>query len=101
MDDYAEAVRRFYEVYRPIARRHNLRLHSKFSMYDDGFIKIFQGEGQDKKQIIKVEEKDDALCNRRADAAESEPPGRQQHIVGAGRWLLRDRDRRSIGRKEE
>lgn len=66
MDEYAEAVRRFYEVYRPIARRHNLRLHSKFSLYDDGFIKIFQGEGQDKKQIIKVEEKDDALCYRRA-----------------------------------
>lgn len=39
--------------------------------------------------------------DRRADAAESEPPGRQQHIVGTGRWLLRDWDRRSIGRKEE
>ena len=66
MDDYAEAVRRFYEVYRPIARRHNLRLHSKFSLYDDGFIKIYQGEGLDKKRIIKVEEKDDILCYRKA-----------------------------------
>lgn len=47
MDEYAEAVRRFYEVYRPIARRHNLRLHSKFSLHDDGFIKIYQGEGSD------------------------------------------------------
>lgn len=66
MDDYAEAARRFYEVYRPIARRHNLRLHSKFSLHDDGFIKIYQGDGPDEKQIINVKEKDDALCYRRA-----------------------------------
>lgn len=66
MDEYAEAVRNFYQTYRPIARRHNLRLHSRFSLYEDGFIKIYQGDGKDKKQIIKVEEKDDALCYRRA-----------------------------------
>ena len=84
MDEYAEAVRRFYEEYRPIARRHNLRLHSKFSMYDDGFIKIFQGEGQDKKQIIKVEEKDDALCYRRAmDAVISWEEGRRKEQQAA------------------
>ena len=65
MDEYAEAVRRFYEVYRPIARRHNLRLHSKFSLYDDGFIKIYQ----DKKQVIKVEGKDSTLCYRKATEA--------------------------------
>lgn len=66
MDEYAEAVRNFYQTYRPIARRYNLRLHSRFSLHEDGFIKIYQGDGKDKKQIIKVEEKDDALCYRRA-----------------------------------
>ena len=65
MDEYAEAVRRFCEIYRPVARRYNLRLHSKFSLYDDGFIKIYQ----DKKQIIKVEGEDSTLCYRKATEA--------------------------------
>ena len=66
MDEYAEAARRFYEAYRPIARRYNLRLHSRFSLYDDSIIKIYQGEGQGKKLITKVEEKDEVLCYRKA-----------------------------------
>ena len=65
MDEYTEAVRRFCEIYRPVARRYNLRLHSKFSLYDDGFIKIYQ----DKKQVIKVEGKDSTLCYRKATEA--------------------------------
>lgn len=32
MDEYAAVVRKFYEVYRPIGRRYNLRVHSRFSM---------------------------------------------------------------------
>lgn len=28
MDEYAAVVRKFYEVYRPIGRRYNLRVHS-------------------------------------------------------------------------
>ncbi len=31
MDEYAAVVRKFYEVYRPIGRRYNLRVHSRFS----------------------------------------------------------------------
>ena len=84
MDEYAEAVRNFYQTYRPIARRHNLRLHSRFSLYEDGFIKIYQGDGKDKKQIIKVEEKDDALCYRRAtDALISWETNRKREAVKA------------------
>ena len=56
MDEYAAVVRKFYEVYRPIGRRYNLRVHSRFSMNRPGFIKIYQGDGPDRKQIIKVEE---------------------------------------------
>ena len=66
MNEYAEAARKFYEAYRPIARRYNLRLHSRFSLYDDGIIKIYQGEGADKRLIVKVEEKDSALCYMKA-----------------------------------
>ena len=35
-EEYREVIRRFYEVYRPLQKRHNLRLHSHFSIYDDG-----------------------------------------------------------------
>lgn len=42
MDEYAAVVRKFYEVYRPIGRRYNLRVHSRFSMNRPGFIKIFR-----------------------------------------------------------
>lgn len=45
MDEYAAVVRKFYEVYRPIGRRYNLRVHSRFSMNRPGFIKIYQGDG--------------------------------------------------------
>lgn len=66
MDEYAAVVRKFYEVYRPIGRRYNLRVHSRFSMNRPGFIKIYQGDGSDRKQIIKVEEDDDIACYKRA-----------------------------------
>ena len=47
-------------------------------------MQIFQGEGQDKKQIIKVEEKDDALCYRRAmDAVISWEEGRRKEQQAA------------------
>ena len=60
MDEYAAVVRKFYEVYRPIGRRYNLRVHSRFSMNRPGFIKIYR------KQIIKVKEDDDIACYKRA-----------------------------------
>lgn len=66
MDEYTAVVRKFYEVYRPIGRRYNLRVHSRFSMNRPGFIKIYQGDGPDRKQIIKVEEDDDVACYKRA-----------------------------------
>ena len=40
-EEYREVIRRFYEVYRPLQKRHNLRLHSHFSIYDDGFIERY------------------------------------------------------------
>ena len=40
MNGYAAAVRQFYDIYRPIARRYGLRMSSHTSIYDDGWIKI-------------------------------------------------------------
>ena len=81
MDEYAAVVRKFYEVYRPIGRRYNLRVHSRFSMNRPGFIKIYQGDGPDRKQIIKVKEDDDIACYKRAiDELESWAKSRKREI---------------------
>ena len=45
MNGYAAAVRQFYDIYRPIARRYGLRMSSHTSIYDDGWIKIYKGKG--------------------------------------------------------
>lgn len=50
MNGYAAAVRRFYDIYRPIARKYGLRMSSHTSIYDDGWIKIYKGEGADRQQ---------------------------------------------------
>lgn len=57
MNGYVAAVRQFYDIYRPIARKYGLRMSSHTSIYDDGWIKIYKGEGADRQQIIKIEEK--------------------------------------------
>lgn len=44
-------------------------MYSHTSIYDDGWIKIFKGEGENRQKVIKVEEADDAdLYNRAAEA---------------------------------
>lgn len=48
MNGYAAAVRQFYDIYRPIARKYGLRMSSHTSIYDDGWIKIYKGEGTDR-----------------------------------------------------
>lgn len=69
MNEYRAAVRRFYEAYRPIAKRYGLKMYSHTSIHDDGWIKIFKGEGENRQQVIKVEKADDAdLYNRAAEA---------------------------------
>ena len=54
MNGYAAAVRQFYDIHRPIARKYGLRMSSHTSIYDDGWIKIYKGEGADRQQIIKI-----------------------------------------------
>lgn len=72
MERYRAAVRHFYDVYKPIAKRYNLTMASHFSVYDTGWIKIYMNKGERRKQVVKVEEEDDADCyNRATDALES------------------------------
>lgn len=46
MDEYREAVKEFYRVYRPLQKKHSLRMHSRFSIYDDGLIEIWEYTGE-------------------------------------------------------
>lgn len=50
-DEYRQIVGEFYSIYRPLQRRHNLRLHSHFSIYpnSDDFIEIWEYEGGQRK----------------------------------------------------
>lgn len=69
MNEYRAAVRRFYETYRPIAKRYGLRMSSHTSLCDDGWIKIFKGEEANRQQVIKVEEENDTdLYNKATEA---------------------------------
>jgi len=63
---YQEAVKRFFEVYRPIGRKYNLHMAAKFANDEPGILKIYQGEGTDRKLIIKTSEKEDCMCYERA-----------------------------------
>ena len=51
MGEYSEAVKEFYRVYRPLQKKHNLRMHSRFSIYDDGFIEIWEYTGEKRGQM--------------------------------------------------
>lgn len=63
MEGQETAARRFYAIYRPMAKRHNLRVHSRFQMQQDGLIEVFDGRGR---QIVRAKEKTDEDCYIRA-----------------------------------
>lgn len=58
MDEYREVVKEFYRVYRPLQKKHNLRMHSRFSIYDDGLIEIWEYTGEQRgKCVCKVKKR--------------------------------------------
>lgn len=66
-DEYGKIVGKFYEIYRPLQRRYNLRSHMCFSIYDDGLIEIWEYRGETKgKCILRVKETEDVDCYKRA-----------------------------------
>ena len=66
-DEYSKVVRKFYEIYRPLQKKYNLRLHTHFDIYDDGRIEIFEYEGEVRgKYVCRIKEKEDIECYRKA-----------------------------------
>lgn len=69
MDEYTQAVRTFYEIYKPLQRKYHLRDHMHFSIYenDDGLIEIWEYKGENRgKCILKVRETEDIDCYKKA-----------------------------------
>lgn len=64
---YKQAVHEFYEVYAPLRKKYNLRMHSHFSIYDEGYIEIWQYEGDTRKRrVCWVKEEDDVEVYKKA-----------------------------------
>lgn len=57
MNGYAAAVRQFYDIYRPIARKYGLRMSSHTSIYDDDIrMKVLMTMRQKNQTTLQVEE---------------------------------------------
>ena len=66
-EEYRAIVRKFYEIYRPLQKRNNLRLHSRFSIYEDGVIEIWEYIGEQRSRCVcKAKEEDEIECYKRA-----------------------------------
>lgn len=60
----------FYSIYRRLQKKHTLRLHSHFSIYDDGLIEIWEYKGDQRtRAICKVKEESEIECYKRATEA--------------------------------
>lgn len=65
--EYREAVHKFYEIYRPLQKKYNLRMYLHLSIYDDGLIKAWEYHGETKgKCILRVKEAEDIDCYKKA-----------------------------------
>lgn len=68
-DEYKEIVRKFYEIYRPLQKKYNLRYHMHFSIYEseDDLIEIWEYSGETRgKCIVRAKETEDIDCYKRA-----------------------------------
>lgn len=65
-----ESIREFYELYNLVKQGRELRVKTRFTLNDGGYIKIFEGIGINQKQILKVEDDENWIeCYRRATEA--------------------------------
>ena len=68
-DEYKEIVRKFYEIYRPLQKKYNLRYHMHFSIYEseDDLIEIWEYKGETRgKCIVRAKETEEIDCYKRA-----------------------------------
>lgn len=68
-EEYSRIVRKFYEVYRPLQKRYNLRCHMHFDTCEknDGLIEIWEYKGETRgKCIVRAKETEEIDCYKRA-----------------------------------
>lgn len=72
-DEYKKVINEFYEIYRPLQKKYNLRIHesfrlsSKFDADIEGKIEIWKYEGEQRKKLIcNVSENDIVECYKKA-----------------------------------
>ena len=68
-DEYKEIVRKFYEIYRPLQKKYNLRYNMHFSIYEseDDLIEIWEYSGETRgKCIVRAKETEEIDCYKRA-----------------------------------
>lgn len=86
-DRYADAVERFYKIYRELQEKYDLHMHSAFSVYEDGLIEVWEYIGRKKERCIcKIMDEEDTACYERA-AQELElyrEKGEHIHVRKAG-----------------
>lgn len=65
-EEYEKELKEFYDIYLPLKRRYNLQMHSHFSIWEEGWIKIYKRDGRQQNLIVKAESESDAACYRMA-----------------------------------
>lgn len=68
-DERRALIHEFYQIYRPLQKKRDLRLHSHFSIYpkDDDFIEVWEYVNDKKvRQIVRAKEENEVECYKRA-----------------------------------
>lgn len=65
-EEYEKEIKEFYDIFLPLKRRYDLQMRSHFSIWEEGWIKIYQRSGRQQNLIIKAESESDAACYRMA-----------------------------------
>ena len=67
VDERSEVIQQFYRTYGRLQKRYSLRMHSRFSIYDDGLIEIYEYKGDTRtRAICKIKEEDEVECYKKA-----------------------------------
>lgn len=66
-EERSRLIHEFYQTYRPLQKRYNLRLHSHFDVYGNDYIEIWEYKGDVRgSRICMVKEEGEVACYRRA-----------------------------------
>lgn len=82
-----QALQRFYEEYDAVRRKYGLTMSAHASIFDDCWIRIWQGSGVKKKMVIKVENDSETLCYHVATEALNSWVANKEACQEAGREI--------------